>query len=164
MEGRGMTEQKLARYRSTGVFFVMLSVVVATALATFAAALRTALNSGDTNEQQVKSYGLNDDQVQLFQVNGANDFEFLIAYSVELALNYFVYYPIIGTVLFSGILTCGHFPVTGGRPYELKEEAALAALEEEGGQEGMMVNGKSAKSASDIEQAAAFKTKTSVRK
>lgn len=168
MEGRGMTEEKLARYRSTGVFFVMLSVVVVTALATLAVTLRAALNSGDTanttpvDASQVDSYGLHDDQVQLFQVDGANDFEFVIAYAVELALNYFFYYPVIGTILFSGILTCGRYPVWGGRPFEVKEEAELAALEEGhevilGSGGGMnnsknSTNRKSAKIVSDVEQ------------
>lgn len=170
MEGRGMTEEKLARYRSTGVFFVMLSVVVVTALATLAVTLRAALNSGDdtanttpVDASQVDSYGLHDDQVQLFQVDGANDFEFVIAYAVELSLNYFFYYPVIGTILFSGILTCGRYPVWGGRPFELKEEAELAALEEGhevilgSGGGGMnnsknSTNRKSAKIVSDVEQ------------
>lgn len=124
----GLTEKKLARYRNTGVVFVVLSVVIATALATFAVALRAAISSSNTSNdavavdpETVQSYGLTDDNVQLFQVDAANDFEFMIAYFVELVLNYFIYYPVVGTVLFSGILTCGRFGgVFGGRPYELK--------------------------------------------
>lgn len=127
MEGRGMTEQKLARYRSTGVFFVMVTVVVVTALATFAAALRKAVSySNDTSTPQLVSSA---DSVQVFQVNGVNNYEFMLSYIVAMALNFFVYYPIIGTIIFSGILTCGRFPVVGGRPFELKEEAVMA-LEE----------------------------------
>jgi hypothetical protein len=131
MAERGViTEKKLARYRSTGVLFVMLSVVIVTALATLAVTLRAALSSDDATEEvvdpaAVHSYGLTDDSVQLFQVDGANDFEFILAYLVELVLNYFLYYPIVGTVLFSGILTCGRYGVFGGRPYELKEAAEL---------------------------------------
>jgi hypothetical protein len=134
-----VTEQKLTRYRSLSVFLVMLSVVVVTALATFAVALRAALSSDDgtqlvdsqtddtgeafvTKNAQLKSYGVSDDNVQLFQVDGANDFEFMIAYFIELVLNYFIYYPIVGTLLFSGVLTRGRWGVWGGRPFELKEE------------------------------------------
>lgn len=54
----------------------------------------------------------------------ANDYEFLIAYFVEIALSYFFYYPVVGTLLFSGLLTCGRYPTVGGRPYEIKQEMA----------------------------------------
>jgi hypothetical protein len=127
----GLTEKKLARYRSTGVVLVVLSVIVATALATFAVALRAAISSDDKTAEvvvdpnTVHSYGLSDDNVQLFQVDGANDFEFIIAYFIELVLNYFIYYPLVGTILFSGILTCGRYGVFGGRPYEMKSAANL---------------------------------------
>lgn len=135
---REVTERKMARYRSTGVFLVMFSVVVVTALCTFAVALRNALDSDDVDAEQVENYGLKDENVDIWQVNGANDFEFLIAYLVELGLNYLVYYPVIGTILFSGILTCGRYQVTGGRPYELKEEAAA----KEEGDEVVLEDGK----------------------
>ena len=125
----GLTEKKLSRYRNTGVVLVVLSVVIATALATFAVALRAAISSSNDSSndavpvdpETVHSYGLSDDNVQLFQVDASNDFEFLIAYFIELVLNYFIYYPIIGTILFSGILTCGRYGgVFGGRPLEMK--------------------------------------------
>jgi hypothetical protein len=129
MEGRGATPAKLARYKSTGVFFVVLAVVLVTALATFVVALRAALNQEDTVNAQhdVHSYGIHDDQVPLFQVEQAHDYQFVLAYLIELLLNYFFYYFVVGTVLFSGLLTCGRFPVLGGRPYELREAAAAAA-------------------------------------
>jgi hypothetical protein len=130
-----LTEQSLSRYRSTGVILVVLFVIVATALATFAVALRAAISSPDTNTgpvdtDTVKTYGLTDDNVQLFQVDGANDFEFIIAYLVELALNYFMYYPLVGTILFSGVLTCGRYGVLGGRPYEMKMDVDLDVVDE----------------------------------
>jgi len=130
---REIPEKKMQRYRSTGVFLVMFSVVVVTAIATFAVTLRSALDSGDTEVEEVENYGLNDENVQVWQVDaGTKDYEFILAYMVELGLNYFVYYPVIGTLLFTGMLTCGRFPVVGGRPYELKEEASAKAAEEEG--------------------------------
>jgi hypothetical protein len=131
---RGHGTKTSARYRSLSVFLVLLSVVVVTALATLAVTLRAALSSDDGTQlveytgdggdatQKLHSYNLSDDNVQLFQVNGANDLEFMIAYCVELVLNYFIYYPIVGTLLFSGVLTGGRWGVWGGRPYELKEE------------------------------------------
>jgi len=123
---RAVPEKRMQRYRSTGTLLVIFSVIVVTALATFAVALRNALDSGDVDAQEVENYGLNDESVDIWQVsaNGANDMEFLLAYLVELVLSFFIFYPICGTILFSGILTCGKYPTTGGRPYEMKEEAA----------------------------------------
>ena len=118
------TEQRMNRYRGTGTLLVMFSVIVVTALATFAVALRNALDSGDVAAEQVEHYGIGDENVNLWQVNGANDLEFLLAFLVELVLSLFVYYPVCGTILFSGILSCGKYPTTGGRPYELQEEVA----------------------------------------
>ena len=134
-----VTERTLARYRSLSVFLVMFSVVVVTALATFAVALRAALSSDDAPQLVVDEGSDNENAVvtkdatlaaegateQLFQVDGANDLEFIIAYLIELVLNYFIYYPLIGTLLFSGILTGGRWGVLGGRPYELKVRAEL---------------------------------------
>ena len=124
-------EQQLNRYRGTGTLLVIFSVIAVTALATFAAALRSALDSGDVDAEQVENYGLTDESVNVWQVNGANDMEFLLAFLIELVLSLFVYYPICGTILFTGILTCGKYPTTGGRPYELTEEAKKAAAGEE---------------------------------
>jgi hypothetical protein len=135
MEGRGLTPAKLARYKSTGVFFVVLAVVMVTALATFVVALRAALNENVNAVHDVHSYGLSDDQVPLFQVEQAHDYQFVLAYLIELLLNYFFYYFVVGTVLFSGLLTCGRFPVLGGRPYELRDAAAAATAQAKEGLE-----------------------------
>ena len=37
---------------------------------------------------------------------------------------FFVFYFITSTILFSGVLGCGRIPILGGRPYELRKEAA----------------------------------------
>jgi hypothetical protein len=156
----GLTEKKLARYRNTGVVLVVLSVVIATGLATFAVALRAAISSSNSSNDAavqvdpdtVHSYGLTDDNVQLFQVDAKNDFEFLIAYFIELVLNYFIYYPVIGTILFSGILTCGRYGgVFGGRPLEIK----MASMTEADKDEGIRVSTTTfqpSSSLSDVEQ------------
>jgi hypothetical protein len=111
-----------------------------TALATFAVALRAALttddgvkaitSASDLEESSSLAYQQAHQQLLRVQVDGANDYEFIIAYLVELALTYVVYYPIVGTIFFSGILTCGRYPLWGGRPYEI-QEALQAELEEE---------------------------------
>jgi hypothetical protein len=60
-----------------------------------------------------------DDELGL-DVQSASEFSFLLGYLVEIVLSLFIYYPIGGTLLFSGILSCGFkIPVLGGRPYEV---------------------------------------------
>ena len=55
-----------------------------------------------------------------FQVNNAQEFHFLIGYLVEMVLTLFIYYPLGGTILFSGALGC--IPLLGGRPAEVAAE------------------------------------------
>ena len=66
-------------------------------------------------------------------------YSFLMAYIVEMVLSFLLWYPIIGTILFSGVLGCGRLPLVGGRPREMwldameeEKEAAERADEEEG--------------------------------
>ena len=67
-----------------------------------------------------------DDSLEL-EVHDVSEFEFLVGYFVEMILALFVYYPIGGTLLFSGCLGCGRIPLLGGRPQEvLMEERRLA--------------------------------------
>jgi hypothetical protein len=110
----------------TRTVLVILSVLVAVALATFAFCLRNALENNSSQHgdvMAVRSGGLADDEVQLtvrtIDGNTTNDLEFLLAYAVELALSFFVWYPIVGTLLFTGILGCYKLPVLGGRPYDI---------------------------------------------
>eukprot|EP00797_Seminavis_robusta_P003980 Sro1257_g256740.2 (173) ;mRNA; r:17871-18389 len=65
------------------------------------------------------------------------DYKFVVSYFVELVLSYLIYYPIAGTILFSGVLSCGKWQVTGGRPYELQQLALQQQqiMEEEEGVE-----------------------------
>lgn len=138
MKSNISSQEKQKRYQSTGTFLVMLSVVAVVAITTFVVALRKALddNMSDTdipNEAtaletinhvtvyQTSSSGGNNSTVTLMaQVDSTQDFEFMIAYLIELALNFFIYYPIVGTLLFSGILVCGKYETCGGRPYEIR--------------------------------------------
>lgn len=54
-------------------------------------------------------------------VGGAQSFSFLSKYAIELSLTWFVYFPLVGTIMFSGILGCGgRLPVLGGRPRDIR--------------------------------------------
>jgi len=116
-------------------------VILGIGLALLAAALRMALSTDDDTEfvrvingTASAAYNNNNNNNNAtaaptnpgllhmkVKVDGANDFEFLLAYMVEMALSYFLYYPVIGTILFSGILSCGHGSLLGGRPYEIRK-------------------------------------------
>jgi hypothetical protein len=50
------------------------------------------------------------------------DFEFLLGYSIELVLVFVIWYPLVGTIFFSGVLGCGRLPILGGRPRDMKLE------------------------------------------
>jgi len=69
---------------------------------------------GDANSGFVNSILWND-------IEGVQSFSFLSKYAIELSLTWFVYFPICGTIVFSGILGCGgRLPVLGGRPRDMK--------------------------------------------
>jgi hypothetical protein len=118
----------LGKYRLCGSYIAVFAVLVFTACASFAVVLRATL---DSNEQDVDlssdldSAGINDDNFKLGQTDDASAYEFLIGYAVELALALIVYYPLVGTVLFSGVLACGKIPILGGRPYEVLVQKRL---------------------------------------
>jgi hypothetical protein len=65
-----------------------------------------------------------DDEVWKIQtdIDSAAEFQFLTGYLVETVLAFFVYYPLGGTLVFSGILGCGCIPFLGGRPSEVAAE------------------------------------------
>jgi hypothetical protein len=117
----------LGKYRWCGSYFVVFAVLVFTACASFMIVLRATL---DSNEQDVDfsdldTAGINDDSIQLGQTE-ASAYEFMLGYAVELVLALIVYYPLVGTILFSGVLVCGKIPVLGGRPYEVSVQKRLA--------------------------------------
>lgn len=54
-------------------------------------------------------------------IDGAQSFSFLSKYAIELTLTWFVWFPLVGTIVFSGILGCGgRLPILGGRPRDVK--------------------------------------------
>jgi len=52
----------------------------------------------------------------------------VMAYLLQLFLALFIYFPLIGTVMFSGVLGCGRLPLLGGRPREVRQLAEKAQL------------------------------------
>lgn len=59
----------------------------------------------------------------------AKEFGFLLGYLVETVLALLIYYPIGGTIVFSGILGCGVLPGVGGRPRDIAREQLAEAMQ-----------------------------------
>jgi hypothetical protein len=134
----GQSLENLARYKKYGIGFVIFTVVCIASVATFVVVLRATLQDDENAAQELQDledaglYDGTNGAVDSFKdIEDKSDFEFLISYSVELCLALFVYYPIIATVLFSGMFGCGRIPVLGGRPYEMRLELVQLQQEEE---------------------------------
>jgi hypothetical protein len=154
----GRALERLGKYRWCGSYLVIFAVLVFTAFASFAVVLRATLDSNDADVKlsDLDTAGITDDTIKLGRVDDVSAYEFMLSYAVELVLALLVYYPIIGTILFSGILGCGKVPVLGGRPHEVLVEARLAA-EREKDKDAWIATGHTATStaasspASDVE-------------
>lgn len=118
---RGHTNYaKWKQFQKFGTFFVLLAVVLCTAVASLVVLLRVVAESNEGVD--VRNIDNQVDQVDLQGVKHASSFRFLISYCIELTLALFVYYPMIAFMLFSGVLGCGRLPLLGGRPYEVRCE------------------------------------------
>jgi hypothetical protein len=143
----GHSLENLQRYKKYGIALVVFTVLCLASVATLVVVLRAALQDEDDAAQDLQdledaaglntknSNGTNSNSTTtnpFAEIEDKSDFQFLISYSVEMALALFVYYPIVMTILFSGILGCGRIPVLGGRPYELRlEQMQLREKEEQ---------------------------------
>jgi hypothetical protein len=123
----GRSLERLGKFRWCGSYIAVFFVIAFTACATFAVVLRATLDSNEENVDltDLGTAGITDDNIKLGQTSDASAYEFMIGYAVELVLALIVYYPLVGTILFSGILVCGKIPVLGGRPYEVSRQNRL---------------------------------------
>ncbi len=86
-------------------------VLILMAVAGYSSFLRVT----NRNEKLEETY--EDDIIDNLTAGKLGDYSFLVRFGVELLLAWFVYFPIITTVFFSGILGCGgRIPLLGGRP------------------------------------------------
>lgn len=114
----GGSYQKFGYCRKFGSYVVIIVVIILVAVTSFVVALRATL------ESKVDSFDINLDiqEIKWNQVYDARSFSFVVGYLIELPLALFLYYPLMATILFSGILGCGTLPILGGRPREIKVE------------------------------------------
>ncbi|CAB9516692.1 expressed unknown protein [Seminavis robusta] len=75
----------------------------------------------------------------LYKEQNFEDYLFVASYFVELIFTYIIYYPIFGTIMFSGVLSkCfSCYPsLLGGRPYEMQQLELAKQLKEEDMEKG----------------------------
>ncbi|KAL7575851.1 hypothetical protein ACA910_003169 [Epithemia clementina (nom. ined.)] len=130
LPGRSMAALAgLKRY----VFILLAFFVVAiAAISSFVVVVRATL-SDNPDKSLYKSAGLVDDEIEpLTGFEDKSSFNFLLSYGVEILMALFVWYPLVGTLLFSGVLGCGRIPMLGGRPYEvLREQRRIERMEKQ---------------------------------
>lgn len=99
---------------------VALGFILITAVATLAVVIRATVEGGGElagSLSELRATGLDGEKV-----SNKSNYEFMMSYSIELLLAWFIWFPIVETILFSGILSCGgRVPFMGGRPQEIKE-------------------------------------------
>jgi hypothetical protein len=107
--------EKLAKYRKYMPYVVMFVVVGTVALATMAV-LIVAAGDSVAKDQKIST------ELKIGSNANAESYRSLLAYSVEVLVSLFVWYPIITILLFSGVLSCGgRVPFLGSRPQEMRE-------------------------------------------
>ena len=116
------------RFKSCGSYCVIVLVLFVTTMATLVVLFRSTIETEEEQDQDASKapfsavYLDTDETVSKLRFQKAESYSFLLSYAMELVLALGIYNPIVGTVLFSGILGCGRLPVLGGRPYEVWQE------------------------------------------
>lgn len=78
-------------------------------------------NDDTTNDDFYQQQEDQLENIEFDDIQGIESFSFVFKYGMELLLAWFVYFPIMGSVLFSGILGCnGKLPLLGGRPRDVE--------------------------------------------
>eukprot|EP00522_Entomoneis_paludosa_P002887 CAMPEP_0172468636 /NCGR_PEP_ID=MMETSP1065-20121228/61726_1 /TAXON_ID=265537 /ORGANISM="Amphiprora paludosa, Strain CCMP125" /LENGTH=551 /DNA_ID=CAMNT_0013226063 /DNA_START=16 /DNA_END=1671 /DNA_ORIENTATION=+ len=121
LPGRSM--ESWAGLKRYGVILIAFTMVAIGAFTSFLVVLRATLSDNEDADlnQALDGEDGEEDINPLTDWEDKSSFQFLISYLVEVLLALVVYYPIVGTVLFTGVLGCGRIPVLGGRPYEVKQ-------------------------------------------
>jgi len=101
------------RLHNIGSYCVISIVAVLVAITTSVVVLRA------TFEAKVRAELDSENNDDMYAIQSYN---FVLGYLIELLLAYCVHYPLVATIFFSGILSCGFLPFLGGRPAEVREE------------------------------------------
>jgi hypothetical protein len=95
--------QAQGKYKRFGVGLLTFGVILITACTTLIVVFRATFESNqDAEIADLKSVGLFDDAIELGIGASKDNYQFLLSYSVELALALVVYFPLFGVIWFSG--------------------------------------------------------------
>ena len=123
--------------KSVGYYLVIFLVVAVVALATCIVVIRASVEEGVDHNTMPSFVFQNQTEVtekenfnfnELINDFDAQDYSFLKGYALEFGVSLFIYYPIVETVLFSGIIGCGRIPIFGGRPFAMRQEAKMQSI------------------------------------
>jgi hypothetical protein len=94
------------KYKRFGVGLMTFGILLITACTSLIVVFRATFQSSqDADIAELKSAGIFDDAIELGAGGASKDnYQFLLSYSVELALALVIYFPIMGIIMFSG--TC----------------------------------------------------------
>jgi hypothetical protein len=123
-ESSSVNSSKRGRCQEYGSYLVIFCVVLVIAAATLVVLIRAKMDGEETTliPYIQDSNTTLTDIVQSVKDFELEDFSFLKAYCLEFAVSLFLYYPLLDTVLFTGVLGCYRVPLLGGRPYEVRKE------------------------------------------
>jgi len=106
-----------------GNYLVIFVTVIVVSAASFIVMLRAALdNSEAVGLTDLHSAGITDDQISFARIESLDSYEFLLSWIIEVAMSLFLWYFVLGSILWSGILGCYSLPFLGGRPRDVKVE------------------------------------------
>jgi uncharacterized membrane protein YwzB len=109
--------------KGLGNYLVVFITIIVVAVSSFFVILRATLESdGEVSLTDLNSGGLMDDAIEIGYVQGIEYYNFLISWLITVAASLFVWYPILGTILFSGVVGCYRLPFLGGRPRDILVE------------------------------------------
>ena len=121
----GAKYERFAKYKRFGVGLLAFFIVLIMALTTLSVVVRGVIESSEEQEDaqvsELKTAGVFDDALDL-STSSKDNYEFMLSFTVELAMAMLVYFPLLGTLFMWGGLGCFRYPTFGGRPYEILEE------------------------------------------
>ena len=121
--GRYGTTLIAKKCHDLGSYLLIPFIVLLLGLAGYSSYLRI-MNSNTELEDVYE-----DDMITSITNGKLGKFSFFLRFGIELLLAWFVFFPLLSTLLFSGILGCKTLPLLGGRPYDRKK--LLQQLEKE---------------------------------
>jgi len=110
--GGRYSKHRLSRYcKDCGSYSMIPIVLGLVGMAVWAVLLRAS-------DEVDAEYDVSDaTNLSSLRVPSIKSFRFLKSYAIELVLAWLVYFPVVGTIIFSGLLGCqGRLPLLGGRP------------------------------------------------